>query len=171
MSPHRVANSASEAERRTGRALLAVVLGSGIAVALLIQLSATVFRKIAGYEFALIFIAGLAFSVLSYLARWLLTKNRKRTFLSGRFPLAIALIKLSAFITFALSLLLFLASLLIGGAFKTHSLDVLVRSAIYFAIITLFADGFLNSVMVIRHFRGTLAATSREVSRRRWLSR
>ena len=172
MNMNSISQSPPKSALRRGRLLLAALVAFGIAVALLFWRMATLHEQIDGYGFARIFFVVLAFNVVSNVTRWLLTKIRSRTFLTGQFPLFIGLVKLAALITPVVLIVVFLVGLAVGGEFESVSLQALIRSLLYFTIVSLAGNGLLNCVLVVRHFRGTLAATSREiVGRRRWLRR
>jgi hypothetical protein len=67
------------AVQRKGRLVLLAVISFGVILALVVLLTAASPRNLDGI--APVFFAALAFNVLSLIARWILTKNRRPIFL------------------------------------------------------------------------------------------
>jgi hypothetical protein len=156
----------SDNSRRNGRVLLAAIACLGMTLAVLILLRAASPAKVDGMVRPLVIIAALAFNLISFAARWLLTKSRRRIYLRGRLPLAFGLARLAAFFGCVTLILALIAALIAGPPFSEVAFDAFIVGLVYFAVLSLIAGGLLNVIIVARHFRGTLAATSREVSGR-----
>jgi len=144
--------------------LLAAVIGLGVGVAVVILLRASSPKKL-GPEFASIILFAFAFNVVSFGARWLLTKSYRRIHLSGRLPLVVGLAKVSGLIACVTLMAALLAGLVAGPPFGKITLGALIIGLVAFALVSLVANGLMNLLIVARHFRGTLAATSRELAR------
>ena len=145
-----------------GRLLLGAVVGLGVTLAFLILLTAASPETIDGMALTWVIFTAVGFNGLSFLARWLLTKNRRRTFLEGRFPFAVGLAKLTGLVACATLIVALLAGLIAGQPLSKMALSAFVFGLVAFAIVSLFANGILNVILLVRHLRGTLAATSRE---------
>jgi hypothetical protein len=159
-----------DSKRRKGRIVLAALLAFAAATPFLIQVAARWRKAIDGEVFLWNIIAAFAFNAASYLARWLLTKSWRRTFLRGRLPVLIDLAKLWAFFVCAILILALIAGLIAGPPFAGITLRALVSGLLGFGVLSLVGNALLNAVIVLRHFRGTLAGSSREVKGLRgWL--
>jgi hypothetical protein len=144
--------------------ILAGLIGAGILVALLVVAASSRLHVLD--RIVWIFFGALVLDVVSLLARWLLTNSRRRLFLLGRYPAAIALAK-SVAVVAVLSLTLFAGvAQLAGGDIGRNSLTALIVGFLLFAIVAAAGNGLLNALIVSRHLRGTLAETSREPVRR-----
>jgi len=138
------------------------LIGAGIVVALAILAASSRLKVVDGMLLVWIVIGAFVLNSISFLARWLLTKSRRRIFLLGRYPVTIALVKFAAVIA-VLSLIVFAGvGLLIGGGFGRITLIALIDGLILFTIVSLTGNCLLNALVVSRHLRGTLAVTSRE---------
>jgi hypothetical protein len=139
---------------------LAGVIGLGVALALALLLFASSAKKIEGLAQA--FLVALGFNALSYVSRWLLTNVRGRIWLKGGFPWAMGLAKVSGLVACATLLLAMLAGLIAGPPFAQVTLSAMVMGLLTFAILASATTGILNVIIVTRHFRGTLLATSQQ---------
>lgn len=137
------------------------IIGLGVTAALLILVTSS--QKVNAFPLALALFGSLAFNAVSIVARWL-TKNRRPTFLQGRFPVLLGLAKISGLIACATLVLTLIAGLVAGPPLMKVAFGAFVTGILAFAVLSLVANGLLNFVVVVRHFRGTLVATSREVS-------
>ena len=147
---------------RKGRLALTALIATGVTIALAILVSAYSMHRIEGYGFVLPFVVALGFNALSLVARWLLTKSHNVAFVEGRLPGIVGLAKLVNFVAFTSLVLSMVIGLLAGPPLREITLRALLIGMFVFAIFTLFANGILNGIIVARHFRGTLRATSRE---------
>jgi uncharacterized membrane protein len=150
--------------RKSGWLLLAGIGAGGAAIAALILLRAASPAKISGVTGILIF--AFVFNIISFIARWALTKSKRRTILDERFPFAIALAKLVGFAAITALILAFIAGLIAGEPFSTIAIKGLVTGLLVFATLNLVTNGILDFVIVKRHLRGTLGTSGREVRRR-----
>jgi len=146
--------------RKRAWSLLTGVIAAGVGLALAILVRANSTTAVAGLPQA--FFVALAFNALSFLARWLLTKSRRRMFLQGRFPLVVGLARLSGFIACATLVVALVVGMIAGPPLAQVTLAAFVTGLLLFATLSITATGILNAVVVVRHLRGTLAATSRE---------
>jgi hypothetical protein len=142
-----------------------LLIGALVGVALIstaaLEFAATSVGYVDGLVISRTIIGAFLFNVISLLARWL-TKNRGRTFLLGRFPLAIGLTKLAALATIVLLIVFAAAGFVAGGPYNGITLRALVLGVIGSTVLLMVTNGLLNAIVVVRHFQGTLAATSRE---------
>lgn len=157
-----VSQESTRAARRKGRLRLAAVVVIGVAIALLILLSTTSPRKIAGLAFVWTMVSAVVFNLASLTARWVLTKNRQPILLVGRFPFVVSLTKLCAFVASVTLIGACIAGLIAGPPLEKIAVRALVIGLIGFGIVCLVANGILNAIVVSRHLRGTLAESSRE---------
>ena len=150
-----------DSARRKGRMLLAAMIGVAILFAVLIFRMASAPEYVISVTIIWTIFAAFGFNALSYLARWLLTKNRRRTFISGRFPFVVGMTKFVAVMTTTVLILLFSVGLIAGGEFRRASLQAMIVSLLYSTVLSLIGNGLMNVLIVVRHFRGTLKDTTR----------
>lgn len=150
-------------ELRKGLLAAGLVGSSGITWLTVEFLSATN-EQFNGYLLTWLFLCAILLNIASLLARWLLTKSRQRTLLAGRLPFAIAFSKVVAFGAVVMLLLSMLAGLVLGEPFRDVTLRALVFGAVWTGVWMLGANGLMNMIVVVRHRRGTLPTTSREVA-------
>jgi hypothetical protein len=139
--------------------ILVMVIGASIAFALAIWVSTS--RLVVGSPFVILLVGAILLNLISFLTRWLLTRNTRRIFLLGRYPLFLGAVKVTGLIGVLLLMLLCGIGLLVGGAFGQHAFRALIAGLILFAVVSLTVNGLLSALIVFRHLRGTLAATSR----------
>ena len=143
--------------------ILGGVIAAGVLLAAAVLLRATSTMDVAGLPQA--FFVALAFNALSVIARWLLTKSRRRIFLHGRLTFVVGLAKLSGFVACAILLVALIVGVIAGPPLAQVTLGAFVVGLLLFAILSITATGILNAVVVVRQLRGTLATTAREVVR------
>jgi hypothetical protein len=105
------------------------------------------------------------FALISQLSRWLITKSSRRIFLVGNYPLALGLVRMSGFLAVLSLVALWLTALATSSPFRAISLTALIRGVILSATLGLVVAGLQNLLIVARHFRGTLATTTRPLQR------
>jgi hypothetical protein len=140
---------------------LAAIIGAAVVVSATLELTAAAAKTIGGFAFTWTIIGAFLFNATSLLARWLLTKSRQRIFLIGRFPLVVVVVKLVLLAATAILIVLMIAGLAAGPPYSGISLRALVFGLIASGVLMLVANGLLNTIIVVRQFRGTLATTSR----------
>lgn len=141
----------------------AIILVIGVLFAAMILLR-TGTQRADGLRLVWVCLAAITFNVLSLLSRWILIRNRRQLFLRGTFPRVFGLAKVCGLITCVALILTMLAGLIFGPPMREIALKALVLGLIGLAALSLFANGLLNSIIVYRHFRGTLAATSDDIT-------
>lgn len=151
--------------RRDKRRVLAVVASCGFIGALLVFSAAANLDQISG-TFGFLIVGALAFNLVAWLARRLLTTVGKRIFVVGRFPVALGLAKLSGFAAVTLLILFCLGGFIVGGQLRIVSLRALVLGVLCFAILSFVSNGLLNGTVLFRKYRGTLETTSGDAVRR-----
>jgi hypothetical protein len=164
MTMHVTDYDSSIATRRKKQLIIAAAASCG-AVASLLALASGAYSNRVGGTVGSAVIGSLAFNAVATVARFSFTHVRKRVFLVGGFPMALGFARLSGFATVVFLLLVCAAGYVVGEPFRGIALRGLVFGALGFTIISFLADGLLNATIVLRHFRGTLAATSRETAR------
>ena len=114
-----------------------------------------------GLHLGLVVIAAFLFSGIILGLRCLITKISGRTFLLGRMPFALGLVKLTGVAVVLLLIICLLAGLIAGSPIREITIRAAVAGIITSAALSFAANGLLNAIIIVRHFRGTLLTTSR----------
>lgn len=142
------------------RLLTAGTICSGFLLALGVLIDG---RRPIGSDFIIWTVSSaFAFNLGCLIVRWLVTRNARRIFLIGLYPLVLALAKLAGFVAVLLLLLVCLIAMAIGGPFSKVALAAFVRGVVASGLLGLIISGLLNALIVARSIRGTLAETSRD---------
>ena len=140
--------------------LIGAIIGIAAAVCVLLEFAGASTNRIDGFVFPAA-VGALLFNVICLALRWLLTRNLQRIFLSGPLPFAIGLAKVTALITMILLILCLVVGLVAGSPYRETAFRALILAVVGSGVFFLIANGLLNAIVVVRHFRGTLATTSR----------
>jgi hypothetical protein len=114
-----------------------------------------------GLHWGLVVITAFLFNGITLGLRSLVTKISSRTFLIGRMPFALGLVKLTGVVVVLLLIVCLLASLIAGSPFREIAVRAVIAGVITSATLSFAANGLMNVFVLVRHFRGTLLTTSR----------
>lgn len=142
-----------------GRLGLAGIICAGI----LFALAALATNQVAMEGPPLVWLIGGAFlfNLVSIGVAWLVTRSSRRLLILGRYPFVLGAAKLAAFVAIFLLLVLIPIAAIGGREFGEFAFRAFVRGLIAGVALSLFASGLLNTLIVVRHVRGTLATTSK----------
>jgi hypothetical protein len=132
----------------TGAALAAIIVMTPAG-----QFSDTLFRWAIGSAFI--------FAIATWMLRLVLARNVDRTFLVGRLPFALLLVKLVGVVTVLVLLALWPIGLAVGDGFHDMTSRALITGLIGAAVLMIATTGVLNLLAVYRRLAGTLETTSR----------